>query len=86
MKIYGSKKATVTLGGVAVIPLVLGLLTVLLESLSVEPAMITHIQEVIGWALAVLLSSYNVGQSLADLGKEAPPSAYELTSVELTSE
>lgn len=71
MKIYGSKKATVTIGGVAVIPAVTIIVTFLLAQTGASEELVGAIIEVLVWALGILLAGYNIGQGIADVNKPA---------------
>ena len=75
MKLYNSKKATVTAAGVGLIPALVALVSVILsivipEGTPQKAELIASIAEVLAIGLALLLAAYNVGQGLADFGKE----------------
>lgn len=73
MKIFGSKKATMTTAGAGLIPAVVTLVTIAL-SLALPDEMggenkarvIESVATIISIALAAVLASYNIGQGMAD--------------------
>ena len=68
-KIYGSKKATFTVGGIGLIPAVTLILTWLLSQAGAEPDLIDSLVTVVAWCMAFVLGGYNVGQGIADINK-----------------
>lgn len=75
MKIFNSKKATMTAAGTGLIPAILTLVVVLLGILlpadlgeENKTAIIESVSTIIGIALTILLGSYNIGQGMADAG------------------
>lgn len=86
MKIYGSKKATVTIGGVAVIPVILVIVTYLLVQAGASQELTESIVQVLGWALGILLAGYNVGQGIADVNKPVDLSQFLPPPIESKAE
>lgn len=76
-ELWQSKKAKVTVGGFSLIPAVTTILTILLahylpEWMSPEEKteLVKATVQVVAFGLSFLLAGYNVGQGLADFGKE----------------
>lgn len=75
MKLFGSKKATMTAAGAGLIPAVLTLVAILLGMLlpaewgeENKASIIESITPILGITLTLLLGSYNIAQGMADAG------------------
>ena len=66
MKIFNSKKATVTVYGIPVIATIVGIVVLILNNAGVDPDLVQAVAEVLTWVLGLVLGSYNVGQGIAD--------------------
>lgn len=66
MKVFNSKKATLTVLGLPIIPTIVGIVVLILNNLGVDPDLVESVAEVLTWVLGLILASYNVGQGIAD--------------------
>lgn len=66
--LFGSKKATITIYGLLLILVVVAAVKLAIPSISDE-----DLSNLIA-LLAAVVGSYNIGQGIADHGKERPPS------------
>lgn len=70
--LFGSKKATVTAAGMGLIPAIVYLLATLLSNYTRLPAdVIEAICLFLTASLSAAVGTYNIGQGMADWGKEA---------------
>lgn len=73
MKVMGSKKATVTTGAAAMLPLLIMILTYICSAvLGLDGDTTEAIVKTFTWAFGVIVAGYNLGQGVADYGKEVP--------------